>query len=131
MQKQQPNRKVLLFLATLAVLAGIVWGALFLIAPIWQPGTPVAYMPALPQTEAAAESAPTQLVDLNTAGVDELTTLPGIGESLAKRIVDYRTEHGPFESPEALMEVSGIGEKKLEELRDYVTVAGESGGAQS
>ena len=131
MQKQQPNRKVLLFLATLVVLAGIVWGALFLIAPIWQPGTPVAYMPALPQTEAAAERAPTQLVDLNTAGVDELTTLPGIGESLAKRIVDYRTEHGPFESPEALMEVSGIGEKKLEELRDYVTVAGESEGAQS
>ena len=66
MQKQQPNRKVLLFLATLVVLAGIVWGALFLIAPIWQPGTPVAYMPALPQTEAAAESAPTQLVDLNS-----------------------------------------------------------------
>ena len=63
------------------------------------------------------------LVDLNTAGVDELTTLPGIGESLAKRIVDYRTEHGPFESPEALMEVSGIGEKKLEELRDYITVS--------
>ena len=131
MQKQQPNRKVLLFLATLVVLAGIVWGALFLIAPIWQPGTPVAYMPALPQTEAAAESAPTQLVDLNTAGVDELTTLPGIGERLAKRIVDYRTEHGPFESLEALMEVSGIGEKKLEELRDYVTVAGEREGAQS
>ena len=71
------------------------------------------------------------LVDLNTAGVDELTTLPGIGESLAKRIVDYRTEHGPFESLEALMEVSGIGEKKLEELRDYVTVAGEREGAQS
>ena len=71
------------------------------------------------------------LVDLNTAGVDELTTLPGIGESLAKRIIDYRNAHGPFESPEALMEVSGIGKKKLEELRDYVTVAGESEGAQS
>ena len=76
MQKQQPNRKVLLFLATLVVLAGIVWGALFLIAPIWQPGTPVAYMPALPQTEAAAESAPTQLVDLNTADAETLQTLP-------------------------------------------------------
>ena len=62
-------------------------------------------------------------MDLNTAGVEELATLPGIGEGLAKRIVDYRTEHGPFESPEALMEVSGIGEKKLEELRDYITVA--------
>ena len=68
MQKQQPNRKVLLFLAALAVLAGIVWGALFLIAPIWQPGTPVAYIPALPQTEAAAESAPTQLVDASRVG---------------------------------------------------------------
>ena len=63
------------------------------------------------------------LVDLNTAGIEELTALPGIGEGLAKRIVDYRTEHGPFEGPEGLLEVSGIGEKKLEELRDYITVS--------
>ena len=49
--------------------------------------------------------------------------MPGIGEGLAKRIVAYRTEHGPFEGPEGLMEVSGIGEKKLEELRDYITVS--------
>lgn len=63
------------------------------------------------------------LVDLNTAEAEELATLPGIGEGLAKRIVDYRTEHGPFEGPEGLLEVSGIGEKKLEELRDYITVS--------
>ena len=63
------------------------------------------------------------LVDLNTAGIEDLATLPGIGEGLAKRIVDYRTEHGPFEGPEGLLEVSGIGEKKLEELRDYITVS--------
>ena len=43
--------------------------------------------------------------------------------ALPKRIVAYRTEHGPFEGPEGLMEVSGIGEKKLEELRDYITVS--------
>lgn len=68
-------------------------------------------------------------VDLNTAGIEELTTLPGIGEGLAGKIVEYRTEHGPFERPEELMNVSGIGEKKFEELRDYITVEGK--GAES
>ena len=48
--------------------------------------------------------------------------LPGIGEGLAGRIVRYREANGAFESVEALTEVSGIGEKKLEELRDYITV---------
>ena len=62
------------------------------------------------------------LVDINTAGVEELSTLPGIGEGLAGRIVHYREANGAFESVEALTEVSGIGEKKLEELRDYITV---------
>ena len=83
------------------------------------------------------------LVDLNTAGIQELATLPGIGQGLAQRqqrgkfpcmaqrIVDYRAAHGPFENPEALMEVSGIGEKKFAELRDYVTVGDENKGAES
>ena len=71
------------------------------------------------------------LVDLNTAGIQELATLPGIGQGLAQRIVDYRAAHGPFENLEALMEVSGIGEKKFAELRDYVTVGDENKGAES
>ena len=114
MQKQQPNRKVLLFLATLVVLAGIVWGALFLIAPIWQPGTPVTYMPALPQTEAAAESAPTQLVDLNTADAETLQTLPGIGPTKAAAIIAYREEHGPFAALQDVANVPGISEQMTE-----------------
>lgn len=114
MQKQQPNRKVLLFLATLAVLAGIVWGALFLIAPIWQPGTPVTYMPALPQTEAAAERAPTQLVDLNTADAETLQTLPGIGPAKAAAIIAYRVEHGPFAALQDVANVPGISEQMTE-----------------
>ena len=114
MQKQQPNRKVLLFLATLAVLAGIVWGALFLIAPIWQPGTPVTYMPALPQTEAAAESAPTRLVDLNTADAETLQTLPGIGPAKAAAIIAYREEHGPCAALQDVANVPGISEQMAE-----------------
>lgn len=118
MQKQQPNRKVLLFLATLAVLAGIVWGALFLIAPIWQPGTPVTYMPALPQTEAAAESVPTQLVDLNTADAETLQTLPGIGPAKAAAIIAYREEHGPFAALQDVANVPGISEQMTEKWAD-------------
>ena len=114
MQKQQPNRKVLLFLATLAVLTGIVWGALFLIAPLWQPGTPVAYTPALSQTEAAAESAPTQLVDLNTSDAETLQTLPGIGPAKAAAIIAYREEHGPFAALQDVANVPGISEQMTE-----------------
>ena len=115
----------LILLGLTAVFLGTLWGVSTqdLAAP--EPVTVSA------EKDLPPEEIQVVLVNLNTAGVQELTTLPGIGESLAKRIVDYRTEHGPFESPEALMEVSGIGEKKLEELRDYVTVAGESEGAQS
>lgn len=113
MQKQQPNQKVLLFLATLAVLAGIVLGAMFLIAPIWQPGTPAAYAPALPQAE-TAESAPQQLVDLNTADAETLQTLPGIGPAKAAAIIAYREEHGPFAALQDAANVPGISEQMTE-----------------
>ena len=61
---------------------------------------------------------PTPPVDVNTAGVDELDTLYGIGPALAQRIIDYREEHGPFNSLEELLEVKGIGEATLEKFRD-------------
>ena len=50
--------------------------------------------------------------------------LPGIGPLLAGRIVAYREENGPFEIPGELMNVEGIGEKKLEEIWDYITTGG-------
>jgi competence protein ComEA len=62
------------------------------------------------------------LVNINTATLDELETLPGIGPSLGQRIIDYRTEHGPFRSVDDLLNVSGIGDKRLADLRSKVTV---------
>lgn len=61
-------------------------------------------------------------VNINTASVTELDTLPGVGPSTAQKIVDDRTANGPFKRVEDLMRVSGIGEKKFESLKDYVSV---------
>lgn len=64
----------------------------------------------------------TTLVNINAASVEELETLPGIGEVLAATILQYREDHGPFTSVDQLLDVSGIGEVTLEELRDLVTI---------
>lgn len=63
-----------------------------------------------------------QPIDLNSASRDELQELPGIGPTLAERIVSYRRQHGPFEQVEDLLQVAGIGEATLAGLRDQVTV---------
>lgn len=63
-----------------------------------------------------------QLIDLNTASESDLETLPGIGPSLAARILAYRTQHGGFKSVDELRNVSGIGDSKFAELKDLVTV---------
>ena len=91
------------------------------------PSVPAASAPTEKSTAAPAEAAtqpPTEPgpLDLNRATAQELTTLPGIGEVLAQRIVDYREAHGPFRSVEELIAVEGIGEGKLEKLRELVTV---------
>ncbi|WP_124061254.1 helix-hairpin-helix domain-containing protein [Gordonibacter sp. Marseille-P4307] len=61
-------------------------------------------------------------VNVNTATVDELQSLNGIGPSLAKRIVAYRTEHGRFSAVDQLTEVPGIGQKTLAKLKDKLAV---------
>ena len=62
------------------------------------------------------------LINVNTATATELEELPGIGEVIAQAIVDYRTESGPFASVDQLLDVSGIGDATLENIRDLVTV---------
>jgi competence protein ComEA len=67
-------------------------------------------------------SGATGLVNVNSATNAELETLPGIGEVIAQAIVDHRTENGPFTSVEQLVDVSGIGDATLENIRELVTV---------
>ncbi|HHY37085.1 MAG TPA: hypothetical protein GX518_05280 [Firmicutes bacterium] len=59
-------------------------------------------------------------INLNRATRAELETLPGIGPALAERIITYREEHGPFRRPEEIKNVSGIGEKTYENIKDYI-----------
>lgn len=80
-----------------------------------------------PETTAPAIAADTGMdnpVNINTAGVYELASLPGIGETIAERIVQYRTEHGAFSSPGELLNVYGIGTTKLERILDLITTGG-------
>jgi competence protein ComEA len=81
-------------------------------APGSAPGVPPAEPGTVPGTP----------LDLNTATVEQLQELPGVGPVLARRIVDHRTQHGGFRGVEQLREVSGIGERRFAELKDLVRV---------
>ena len=64
-----------------------------------------------------------QKIDINRAEPWLLEALPGIGETLAERIVDYRSANGPFQRIEDLLKVSGIGEATLQKMKDFITVS--------
>ncbi len=79
-------------------------------------------LPVQPPIQPADASSPAGgLVNINTATVEQLDTLPGIGPALAERIIQYRTENGPFEHIEDLMKVKGIGPAMFEKLKDKIT----------
>ena len=81
-----------------------------------------------PAEEAAEETEPAVIfpLNINTATIPELDQLPGIGPVLAQRIVDYRDAHGGYNAVEELVKVNGIGDAKLMEILDLITV--ETGG---
>jgi competence protein ComEA len=87
-------------------------GELILVGIAVPPGSAVAAGPA----------ATGGLVNLNTASLDQLQTLPGVGPVLAQRIVDYRDQHGGFKAVADLQKVSGIGDTRYNDLKNRVTV---------
>lgn len=78
--------------------------------------------PAQPAVSGGSAASGDGKVNLNTAGIEELCTLTGIGETRAQAIVDYREQNGGFQSIEELMNIDGIKEKTFEKLKEEVTV---------
>lgn len=85
-------------------------------------GDDVDYMSSNPVQSIGGMTQKDGKIHLNRATVDEITTLNGIGPKKAQAIIDYREEHGPFQTVEDILQVSGIGEKTLESFRDDIVV---------
>lgn len=77
-----------------------------------------------PSADPTPDSSDSLCVNINTATKEELMTLPGIGEVLADRIIEYRTLHGAFQNVTDLAAVEGIGQVKLANILPYITIGG-------
>ena len=124
----QSTYRIALSLIALLAFAGAAW---FVVAPEPSPGVEIVRpTPGMSTTaslgESRAEAPPGSeaplSVNLNTASVQELMALPGIGETLAGRIATYREENGPFLRADQIMAISGIGPGTYEKLRSYIRV---------
>ena len=124
MERQEKGGSTYFFLAlvTLAFLAAVLY-LTFGANRTEQEGYTV-------QTERPAreeEIAPVRvLVNINTATAEELETVTGIGPVLAQAILDYRAEHGDFQTLDELLEVRGIGSAKLDAMRDEISTGGDA-----
>ena len=75
-----------------------------------------------PQEKKAAENVISLPISINAAEKEELTLLPGIGDVIAKRILDYRIQNNGFKSKEEIMKIKGIGQVKFEKIKDKIRV---------
>ncbi|HEY9746126.1 MAG TPA: helix-hairpin-helix domain-containing protein [Oculatellaceae cyanobacterium] len=87
-----------------------------------QAQTPVSEKHSKSRRHKPAKPKAPPVLNINTASLQQLQLLPGIGPKMAERVLQYRKEHGVFRSPEEIMEVKGIGPKKFEKLRPYLRV---------
>jgi competence protein ComEA len=97
-----------------------ILGALLALSLVLAAGTT-----ALAQSDKPAAAAKAA-INLNTATVDQLADLPGVGKATAQRILEYRSKQGGFKKIEELMNVKGIGEKSFLKLKPMITVAAKS-----
>ena len=97
----------------------IVTSFLFVFVLACASAVPAAAAPSAAPKATASEARP---IDLNTADLAALESVPGIGKSLSQRILTFREKNGPFQSVDDLLKVQGVGEKSIQKLRPYLTV---------
>ena len=126
MKKHRLSVLVLVTCIFVAFTVGFAAGRSLNRAPvrIWQVQSQTAPAGTEPAPETVSGPTEPSVVNINTATAAQLETLPGIGPVLAGRIVAYREKNGPFQATEELTKVKGIGEAKLEEIWDLITVGG-------
>jgi competence protein ComEA len=73
-------------------------------------------------TEEPSSGGDGELININTASLEELDSLPGIGPTIAQRIIDYREANGPFQTIEDIMNVSGVGPSTFDQIKDKIIV---------
>lgn len=137
MDKKFTPEKILIIIA-LVLFAGIIFYNAFYIPPATIPT--VIYLDKDPDdsqddTKSSDENSGSQnsdssnstnpisgKININTASVSELDELPGVGEAIAKKIIEYREYNGNFSTIEEIKNVSGIGDSKFEKMKDYICV---------
>ena len=105
------------------ILSGVFLLAILIFAIFHINMQPTPSLPAL-SAKASATAPRDYRLNINTASADELALLPGLGEKIAQRIVDYRNENGPFTEIDELTQVKGIKEALFNDLSDYITIGG-------
>ena len=93
---------------------------------VFAPDETVYYYNVKTQTEFLDQLNKDKIININTADIESLDSLKGIGVKTAENIIEYRTKNGPFKSIEEIMNVSGIGESKFNDIKDFISVEGDS-----